>query len=118
MTGRKKEGRRLADPVSNMADRLMADFNQNGNFENRPFHVAYLGSKLPCPHISCRGEAGNTFFEEKGLAQHFRAKHVAVHFDEAKYTKEAWRLFKFLHGQETKQHLERLAAERLLQVRF
>ena len=58
------------------------------------------------------------FFEEKGLAQHFRAKHVAVHFDEAKYTKEAWRLFKFLHGQETKQHLERLAAERLLQVRF
>ena len=118
MMGRKKEGRRLADPVSNMADRLMADSNQNGNFENRPFHVAYLGSKLPCPHISCRGEAGNAFFEEKGLAQHFRAKHVAVHFDEAKYTKEAWRLFKFLHGQETKQHLERLAAERLLQVRF
>ena len=29
MMGRKKEGRRLADPVSNMADRLMADFNQN-----------------------------------------------------------------------------------------
>ena len=50
--GRKKEGRRLADPVFNMADSLMADFIQNGNFENRPFHVAYLSSKLPCPHIS------------------------------------------------------------------
>ena len=30
-----------------------------------------------------------------------------VVFDEEKFTREAWRLFKFLHGEETKQHLER-----------
>ena len=54
----------------------MADFIQTRNIENRPFHRACINRKLPCPHISCRGEAGKVFFEEKGLAQHFRAKHV------------------------------------------
>ena len=93
----------------------MADSIQTENFESRPFHRAYINRKLPCPHISCRGDAGKVFFEEKGLAQHFRAKHVGV-FHEEKFTREAWRLFKFLHGQETKQHLERLTAGRLLQV--
>ena len=34
------------------------------------------------------------FFEEKGLAQHFRAKHAGVFFDEEEFTREAWRLFK------------------------
>ncbi|KAJ7376891.1 hypothetical protein OS493_031770 [Desmophyllum pertusum] len=91
--------------------------SENANLENRPFHLAYLRRKLPCPHMSCRSEVGKVFFEEKGLAQHFRAKHVGIFFDEEKYTREAWRLFKFLHGQETKQHLDRLSAERLLQLR-
>ena len=116
--GRRKGERRLVDPVFKMADGLMADSIQTENFENRPFHRAYINRKLPCPHISCRGEAGKLFFEEKGLAQHFRAKHVGVFFDEEKFTQEAWRLFKFLHGQETKQHLERLTEGRLLQVCF
>ena len=93
----------------------MADSIQTENFESRPFHRAYINRKLPCPHISCRGETGKEFFEEKGLAQHFRAKHVGV-LDEEKFTREVWRSFKFLHGQETKQHLERLTAGRLLQV--
>ena len=34
------------------------------------------------------------------------------------FTREAWRFFKFLHGQVTKQHLERLTAGRLIQVCF
>ena len=84
----------------------MADSIQTENYESRPFHRAYINRKLPCPHMSCRGEAGKVFFEEKGLAQHFRAKHVEV-FDEEKFTREAWQLFKFLHGQETKQGLLR-----------
>ena len=54
----------------------MADSIQTENFGSRPFHRAYINRKLPCPHISCKGEAGKVFFEEKGLAQHFRAKHV------------------------------------------
>ena len=54
----------------------MADFIQTENFENSPFQLGYINKKLPCPHISCRGEDGKVFFEEKGLAQHFRAKHV------------------------------------------
>ena len=114
--GTRKGERRLADPVFKMADASMADFIQTENFQDRPFHRAYMNRILPCPHISCRGEAGKAFFEEKGLAQHFRAKHVGVFFDEEKFTREAWRLFKFLHGEETKQHLEGLTAGRLRQV--
>ena len=95
----------------------MADFIQTENFENSPFQLGYINKKLPCPHISCRGEDGKVFFEEKGLAQHFRAKHVEVFSDEEKFTREAWRLLKFLHGEETKQHLERLTG-RLRQVYF
>ena len=107
--GRRKGQRRLVDPVFKMADASMADFIQTENFENRPFHLGYINKKLPCPHISCRD--GKVFFEEKGIAQHFRAKHVGVFFD------VAWQ-FKFLHGEETKQHLERLTAGCLHQVYF
>ena len=116
--GRRKGERRLVDPVFKMAKASMADFIQTENFENRPFHLGYINKKLPCPHISCRGEDGKVCFEEKGLAQHFRAKHAGVFFDEEKFTREAWRLFKFLHGEETKQRLERLTAGRLRQVYF
>ena len=71
--GRRKGVRRLIDPVFKMADASMADFIQTENFENRPFYLGCIKKKLPCPHISCRGEDGKAFFEEKGLAQHFRA---------------------------------------------
>ena len=65
--GRWKGERRLVDPVFKMADASMADFILTRNIENRPFHRACINRKLPCPHISCRGEAGKVFFEEKGL---------------------------------------------------
>ena len=78
VTGRRKGERRLVDPVFKMADASMADFIQTENFENRPFHVDYINKKLPSPHTFCRGEDGKVFFEEKGLAQHFRAKHAGV----------------------------------------
>ena len=117
--GRRKGERRLVEPVFKMADASMADFIQTENFENRPFYVDYINKKLPSPHISCRGEDGKVFFEEKGLAQHFRAKHAGVFFrDEEKFSREVWRLFKFLRGEETKQYLERLTAGRLRQVYF
>ena len=118
MMGRRKGERRLAEPVFKMADRIMADGGGISNFENRPFHHAYLDRKLPCPHISCRNEAGKVFFQEIRLAQHFRVKHAAVSFDEEKYNREAWRMFKLFHGEETKRHLDWLSAERLLQVCF
>ena len=51
------------------------------------------------------GRLATYFLKRKGWLNISEQKHVAVVFDEAKYTKEAWRLFKFLHGQETKQHL-------------
>ena len=79
LMGRRKGERRLVNPVSKMAERsTLADFMQSENFENGPFHRAYIGRKLPCPYISCRGEAGKVFFEEKGLAQHFWVKHLGV----------------------------------------
>ena len=34
--GRREEGRRLADPISNMADEIMADVNEDRNLQNRP----------------------------------------------------------------------------------
>ena len=69
--GREKGGRRLGNPVFKMADELMADGAEISNLENRPFHRAYIGRKLPCPHVLCRAELGKEFFEEKGLARHF-----------------------------------------------
>ena len=73
--GRRKVERRLVDPVfkmadASMADASMADFIQTENFENRPFHLGYINKKLPCPHISCRGEDGKVFFEEEGVTFH------------------------------------------------
>ena len=104
--GRRKGERRLVDSVFKMAD------------ASKPFHLGYINKKLPCSHILSRGEDGKVCFEEKGLAQHFRAKHAGVFFDGEKFTREAWRLFKFLHGEETKQRLERLTAGLLRQVYF
>ena len=61
---------------------------------------------------------GKCFSRGKGLLN-FRAEHAGlVFFDEEKFTREAWRLFKFLHGEETKEHPERLTAGRLRQVYF
>ena len=74
--GTRKEERRLVDPVFKMAKASMADFIQTETFENRPFHLGYINKKLPCPHISCRGEDGKVFFEKKGLAQHFRVRNL------------------------------------------
>ena len=82
--GRREERRRLADPVSNMADEIMADVSEDRNLQNRPLHHAYLRCKLPCPYIECRGDARKVFLEEKGLAQHFRIKHARVIFDNVK----------------------------------
>ena len=113
--GRRKGERRLADPVFKMADELMADGAEILNFENRPFHRAYLSRKLPCPHILCRAELGRAFCEETGLVQHVRVKHAGVKCDE-KFKREAWRLFRFKHGEETKNHLEWLSTRRLTEV--
>ena len=75
----------------------MADEAEILNLENRPFHRVYLSGKLSCPHTLCRAELSRAFFEETGLVQHFRAKHVGVKCDE-KIEREAWRLFKFKHS--------------------
>ena len=56
MMGRKKEGRRLADPVFKMADEIMATGGKILDLENRLFRRAYLSRKLPCPNILCTTE--------------------------------------------------------------
>ena len=100
--GREKRGRRLADPVFKMAAKSMADFLEYQDFQNRPFHRAYLDGKLPCPHILCKSNCGKVFFEEQGIAQHFRIKHRGIVFDEEKQLRDARRMFRFSHGAETK----------------
>ena len=84
----------------------------DGKEENRPFHWAYLSRKLPCSHILCRAELGRAVFEETRLVQHVRVKHAGVKCDE-KFEREAWRLFRFKHGEETKNHVEWLSTRRL-----
>ena len=58
--GRRKERRRLADPVSKMAEKSNGGFigNENENLTDRLLHQAYIGHKLPCLHICCRSAAG------------------------------------------------------------
>ena len=51
-------------------------------------------------------------FVVTGRSQHFRIKHARVVFDDIKQVREAWRLFRYLHGEETEEHLIRLCAER------
>ena len=60
MMGRRKERRRLVDPVSKMAEKSNGGFigNENENLTDRLLHQAYIGHKLPCLHISCRSAAG------------------------------------------------------------
>ena len=93
----------------------MADGAEILNLENSPFHRAYLSCKLPCPHILCRAELGRAFFEETGLVQHVRVKHARVKCNE-KFKREACRLFRFKHGEETKNHVEWLSTRRLTEV--
>ena len=38
--GRREKETRLADPVSNTADEIMADVNEDRNLQNRPLHHA------------------------------------------------------------------------------
>ena len=44
-------------------------------------------------------------FEETGRSQHFRMAHARIVFDNIKQVREAWRLFRYLHGEETEEHL-------------
>ena len=67
--GREKRGRQLADPAFIMADQTMAEITENLQYESRHFNDVYADGKLPCPHRSCRSEAGKAFFQN--LAQHF-----------------------------------------------
>ena len=94
----------------------MADFLEYQDFQNRPFHRAYLDGKLPCPHILCKSNCGKVFFEEQGIAQHFRIKHRGIVLDEEKQLRDARRMFRFSHGEETKRYLEILSNERLIEV--
>lgn len=82
---------------------------------DRQFHAAYLEGKLPCPHLSCRRELRNEFFQANGLSQHFRAKHSGETFED-KYINQARRLLRMSHGQETKNYLENMSAARRNQV--
>ncbi|CAB4003286.1 Hypothetical predicted protein [Paramuricea clavata] len=71
--------------------------------------------KLPCPHRSCKSNSVKLFFEEKGIVQHFRTKHSGIVFYEEKQLRDAHRIFRFSHGEKTKQHLEILSKQRQLQ---
>ena len=97
-----------------MADQAMAEITENLQYESRPFNDVYADGKLPCPHRSCRSEAGKAFF--KDLAQNFRVKHREVAFNKDKHSREARRLFNIFHRNETKQYLARVFATRSLKV--
>ena len=91
--GRTNEGRRLADPVFNMADELMADFSGNADSENRPFHAVYLRHKLPCPHISSRSEAGKVWGFLQRMGSRSISEQSMQELSSMKYPREAWQLF-------------------------
>ncbi|KAL9977737.1 hypothetical protein ACROYT_G015175 [Oculina patagonica] len=116
MMGRKKERRRLENPVFKMVDGLMADDYAISNLEIKPFHRAYLDKKLPCPHVSCAAQLGGSlFYEETGLAQHYRTKHAADRIGRLRdenIERQAWRLLRLKHGEETMKHVEWLSTFR------
>ena len=66
MMGRGEKAKRLANPVSKMADALMADFPEFP----RPVHEAVRMKKIICPeqHYS----ENMIFFEESGFGKHYR----------------------------------------------
>ena len=90
----------------------MADVSVTGaRLDERPYHVAYLNKKIPCPAVKCRQNFCNDFFQVNGLQQHFRAKHCCVAFTE-KHVQEAKRLLQLCHGNETKKFIENLSVSR------
>ena len=88
----------LANPVFKVPDAAMAD--QLDTECDRPFHHAFLNLKLPCPHPSCKKELGKIIFEESGLSHHYCVKHIGT-VNEKWHTREARRLLKYKHGEET-----------------
>ena len=64
--GKGEKAKRLANPVSKMADALMADFPEFP----RSVHEAVRMKKIICPEQNCCENM--IFFEESGLGQHYR----------------------------------------------
>ena len=105
----------LANPVFKVPDAAMAD--QLDTECDRLFHHAFLNLKLPCPHPSCKKELGKIVFEESGLSHHYRVKHIGT-VNEKWRTREARRLLKYKHGEETKKHLLNISTQRSHEIYF
>lgn len=94
MMGRGEKAKRLANPVSKMAEALMADFPELP----RPVHKAQLSmKKIISPEQNCRQNV--IFFEESGLGQHYRVIHEKYATAEvvAKARTKTWEIY----GRET-----------------
>ena len=81
--------------------------------EERPVHVAFLDQNLPCPHVFCTGKG--SFFKIDGIDHYYRTIHrKAVTDDEL--NKEARKVMKILHGEETLRCLRKFTNIRSEQV--
>ena len=80
--------------------------------EERSVHVAFLNQKLPCLHIFCRGKG--SFFKIDGTDHHYCTVHPKAVTDNV--LKEARKVMKILHGEETLRCLRKFTNIRSEQV--
>ena len=100
VNGKEAKRGRLGDLAFKMADDNSHNICRSQNafiLEERPVHVAFLDQKVPCPHVFCRGNG--SVFKIDGIDHHYRTVHRKVVTDNE--LKEARKVMKILHGEET-----------------
>ena len=100
VNGKEAKHGRLGDLAFKMADDNSHNICRSQNafiLEERPVHVAFLDQKFPCTHVFCRGK-GSFFKIDEIVHHHHTVPRKAVTDDELK---EARKVMKILHGEET-----------------
>jgi hypothetical protein len=91
-----------------MASVVMADVDEdNANREafSRPLHKAFLANKVVCPMPQCVQH--KLFFENNGLAQHFRMAHKKQMTDQD--LSNSYSFMKRMYGEETLKYISYLS---------
>ena len=116
----KREGRkRLAENAFNMADEIFMQYANESEITEllptieRPIHKAIRSEKSYAQKVIALKRV--SFFQENGIAQHFRIKHKQTFSIQDK--KDSQRLSMRMHEQETRECVEKIFEYRSTKVR-
>ena len=117
--GRTEGRKRLAEIAFNMADEIFMQYANESEITEllptieRPIHKAIRSGKILCPKGDCSEK--REFFQENGIAQHFRIKHKQTFSIQDR--KDSQRLSMRMHEQETRECVKKIFEYRSTKVR-